>query len=148
VSVTLEHHEAVLRRRCHNGRLYRNDDKLADWLGIESTEVQAVLDGLAAAGVLLPEGTSSRGSEMFSFVGLPVMPDDARRLYETMLTLATVEGVVNAVNAGELGEAAGMPEHVVKAAYGDLKRLRLVREGTFGDRRFPVLVRQRAVGVL
>jgi hypothetical protein len=139
---TLKKHEKVLRRRCHNGRLYRNDAKLADWLGIEPEQVKDVLDSLVAASVLLPQGVSSKGSETFLFSAPAALSEDACRLYQQMLALATAEGVVNVANNAELASAAGMDVNKTVWAYGELRDNGLVREQTFGDRRFPVLLRR------
>jgi hypothetical protein len=147
---TLKEHEAALRHKCRNGTLYRNDAKLASWLGVAVFEVPAVLDELTAADVLRRAGTSSRGTEIYSLAFPSWLSDDARRLYNSMLSAATASDVVNVTTAGELASLAGMPEPAARNAFSALRQAGLVSEETFDERRFPVILRRFAdrVGAL
>ncbi len=64
---TVIEHESKIREKCSNGTLYRNDAKLATWLGVHPEDVDEVLDRLVGSGFLARAGTSSRGSEIFTF---------------------------------------------------------------------------------
>jgi hypothetical protein len=139
---TLKEHEAVLRNKCRNGTLYRNDAKLASWLGVAEFEVSAVLNELLDADVLRRSGTSSRGSEVYCLAFPSWLSDDARRLYGVMVSAATAADVVNVSNNAELAALAGMTTGVTVYAWSELSRAGLVAEETFNNRRFPVIVRR------
>lgn len=68
---TLKDHEAVLRAKCLNGTLYRNDAKLAKWLGIPQNEVKYVLDQLVSEAVLRLDGHSRTGTERYKLGPAP-----------------------------------------------------------------------------
>jgi len=139
---TLKEHEARLREKCRNGTLYRNDAKLSAWLDVPENEVKHVLDQLVAQDVLSLQGVSSRGSEIYN-LGLPShLSDDARRLYRTMLSHSTAADVVNVTTLPELATLASMDEQRTRAAFHELSRAHLVAEETFGDHRFPVILRR------
>lgn len=144
---TLEDHEAVLRSKCSNGRLYRRGDKLAAWLAIPESEVEDVLDRLVSLGVLCRAGTSSKGSEIFQ-LGLPShLSDDARRLYRVMLENTSASDVVNFTSWGQLARAADMTDSQVQKAYFELERAELIATETFGDRKMAVLLKRLEVTV-
>jgi hypothetical protein len=75
---TDQEHAAVLRAKCRNGTLYRNDAKLGSWLGIPLGEVQSVLDRLVSADVLRPSGISEAATERYT-LGLPMALDSPPR---------------------------------------------------------------------
>jgi hypothetical protein len=137
-------HEDVLRDKCRNGTLYRNDAKLAVWLAVPEGAVKSTLDRLVAQGVLSLTGTSSRGSEIYK-LGLPShLSDDARRLYRVMLSKSTATDVVNVTTVGELADVASMSVQRTRSAFNELSRAKLAGEETFGDHRFPVILRRLA----
>jgi hypothetical protein len=135
-------HEAVLRRKCRNGTLYRNDAKLASWLGVPIFDVPAVLDSLIAADVLRLKGNSSKGTERY-VLGFPSwLSADARRLYRVMLSKTTASDIVNTWSVRELAALAGQSPEQARAAYRELEQAALVTEETFDDKRFPVILRR------
>ncbi|MCW2551140.1 MAG: hypothetical protein JWR78_921 [Mycobacterium sp.] len=141
---TMKEHEAVLRARCRNGTLYRNDEKLAAWLAIPVDDVAAAIAELVSADVLRLTGVSSQGSERYEF-GLPShLSDDARRLYRVMLSKATASDVVNVTTVDELARLTGLEAHRTRSAFGQLSHAKIVTEDTFGDHRFPVILRRFA----
>lgn len=139
---TLEEHEAVLREKCFNGILYRNDAKLAAWLAIPVDCVESAIAELVGAGVLRRMGTSKSGAERYQ-LGLPLhLSDDARRLYQVMVDHSTASDVVNVATVRELAELASMSVDRTKQAFKALEHARLVGEETLGEHRFPVLLRR------
>lgn len=139
---TMKEHEAVLRDKCRNGTLYRNDAKLANWLGIEEGEVESVLDQLESAGVLRQTGISSSGAERYQ-LGLPShLTDEARRLYRVMVAHSTATDVVNITTVRELAQLVGLSVDRTKGAFKELAQAKLVMEDTFDGHRFPVLLRR------
>ena len=65
---TMKEHEAVLREKCRNGILYRNDGKLAAWLAIPVGDVPDVLAELISADVLRSDGHAAPESSVTSSV--------------------------------------------------------------------------------
>ena len=139
---TMKEHEAVLREKCRNGILYRNDEKLAAWLAIHLGSVPEVLAGLVSADVLRLDGHASSGAERYK-LGIPShLSDDARRLYRVMLSKATATDVVNVSTVGELAQLAGVDIPRTRRAFHALSRAHLVAEDTFDDRTFPIILRR------
>jgi len=139
---TLKDHEAVLRHKCRNGTLYRNDAKLSNWLGVPEGEVESVLDQLRSADVLRLDGISEAGSERYK-LGLPShLSADARHLYRVMLSKTTAYDVVNVTTVEELANVASLDVPRTRRAFHELSRAQLVTEDTFGDHRFPVILRR------
>ena len=139
---TMKEHEAVLRTKCRNGTLYRNDEKLATWLAIHIGDVPDAVAELVSADVLRLDGYASSGAERYK-LGLPShLSDDARRLYRVMLSKATATDVVNVTTVGELAQLAGMDVARTRSAFHALSRAHLVTEDTFDDRTFPVILRR------
>jgi hypothetical protein len=139
---TMKENEAVLRAKCRNGTLYRNDEKLAKWLAIPIGDVPDALAELVSADVLRLDGTASSGAERYR-LGLPSnLSADARHLYRVMLSKATATDVVNVTTADELAQLAGMEVGRARSAFSELSRAHLVTEDTFDDRRFPVILRR------
>ncbi|MGQ9348811.1 hypothetical protein [Mycolicibacterium gilvum] len=139
---TLREHEAELRTRCHNGTLYRNDEKLAAWLAVPVEDVPGVLAELANADVLRFDGESSKGTERYK-LGLPSqLTAEARRLYRAMLSASTASDVVNVTNLQELAQLASLSTDRTRSAFGELRSAHLVTEKTLGDHRFPVILRR------
>jgi hypothetical protein len=68
--VTIDY-AAVLRSKCLNGTLYRNDAKIAAWLGIPEDEVDRVINRLRAQRVLLFHDLSAHGAEVYRLATPP-----------------------------------------------------------------------------
>ncbi len=139
---TLKEHEAVLRDRCHNGTLYRNDEKLAAWLAVPVDDIPTVIDQLVSAEILRFTGVSSSGAERYQ-LGLPTyLTDDARRVYRVLLENATATDVVNITTVGELAQLASIDISRTRGAFRQLATAKIVTEETFGDHRFPVILQR------
>ncbi|MBF6425590.1 hypothetical protein GV791_04245 [Nocardia cyriacigeorgica] len=132
-------HESVIRSRVNGNYLYLGSDaKLANWLGIEESEVSDVVDGLIAEGVLCFLGLSRTGSRKYRL--LPAgTPDAAVRLYRRMVEDAAVGGIVDANSSDELARLAGLSTSECKSAFGYLQRRGLVDTDEIDGRRLPVV---------
>ncbi|WP_156511394.1 hypothetical protein [Nocardia nova] len=75
---TDQQHATVLRAKCNNGTLYRNDAKLSHWLGIPENKVKFVLDRLIAEGVLRYVGQSRTGTSKYEVVQVSALTEDEK----------------------------------------------------------------------